>query len=310
MGDFFSSSMNGIPVIDFAPFLAGVAEAQQQVAEQVYQACHEVGFMRVKNLGIPPSLIEATFRTSQELFALPLAVKEQLAWSGAESNVGYVGVGRERLDPAQPGDVKEAFNLAGVNLRDNPWPPLLEDNRATLLAFHHACGSAALHLLRALALGLHLPDRDWFVGHHQQGDQTTLRLLHYPPCPAGQIRAGEHSDYGSLTLLFQDGVGGLEVKNRQGSWISVTPSPDTVVVNLGDLMQRWTNDHLRSTRHRVVQPRDPSQNRDRYSIAFFCDPDRQAEIVCLSQGRGSGHPPRYPMVRAGDYLLSKLQATY
>jgi isopenicillin N synthase-like dioxygenase len=140
-----------------------------------------------------------------------------------------------------------------------------------------------------------------------------LRLLHYaslqiPPKP-GQVRVGEHSDYGSITLLFQDDAGGLEVKTASGNWIAAPAIPDTVVVNTGDLMQRWTNDMFCSTKHRVIIPSDSRLNQSRYSVAFFCHPNDDTEIACLESCRKE-QSPIYPPILAGEYLLSRLQATY
>ena len=142
----------------------------------------------------------------------------------------------------------------------------------------------------------------------------TLRLLHYPPLKEdptpGQIRAGAHSDYGTLTLLFQDNVGGLEVKTAQGDWVSAPYIPGTVLINTGDLMERWSNDVFRSTKHRVALPEGAKASRHRYSMAFFCQPNPEANIVCLPTCQRVETPPKYPPVKAGEYLLSRLQATY
>ena len=152
---------------------------------------------------------------------------------------------------------------------------------------------------------------NYIVNRHQTRDYT-LRLLHYPPLVSrpqlGQQRAGAHSDYGSLTLLFQDDVGGLEVQLASGQWIAAPAIANAVLVNTGDLMQRCSNDVFRSPRHRVVLPGD--QGCDRYSIAFFCQPDADASITCFPSCQSPDYPPRYAPITSGDYLLSRLQATY
>ncbi|MEL7010640.1 MAG: 2OG-Fe(II) oxygenase family protein, partial [Cyanobacteria bacterium J06588_4] len=164
----------------------------------------------------------------------------------------------------------------------------------------------------AMAIALNLPE-SFFVERHNQNDHT-LRLLHYPPVKnkpkPEQIRAGEHSDYGSFTFLFQDAVGGLEVLNSAGEWIEAVPISETVVVNTGDLMQRWTNHVFCSTKHRVRIPADQKQEQSRYSIAYFCHPNHNVEISCLKTCQNNDRPPLYPPITAGDYLLSRLQATY
>jgi len=313
-----------IPVIDFAPFISGDAEDRQAIAQKIDAACHHIGFMYLKNHGISPDLLEPVFRQSQRFFDLPLKVKEQLAWSSKFSNRGYAGMQRERLDPTQPGDLKESFNIgfegcaepllatANPALTLNLWPPDDVAFRETVLAFYDACTETANWVFRAFALSLQLPE-SFLVDRHTKRENV-LRLLHYPPIShplePGQIRAGAHSDYGSITLLFQDDIGGLEVKSVDGDWIFAPYMPDTVLVNTGDLMQRWSNDHFRSTKHRVGVPTGDRATKSRYSIAFFCHPNYDAEITCIESCQSEANPPRYTPVLSGDYLVNLLQATY
>ena len=311
-----------IPIIDFAPFRAGDASTRRAIATEVYRACHETGFMYLKNIGIDPDSIAKTMMRSQQFFDLPLTAKDRLAWSDEISNRGYVGVERERLDESKPGDLKEAYNIGkeiesaqlklSHSLLANRW---LEQDiifRQTMSEFFSACAAAANVISEAMAIALNLTE-SFFVDRHNQNDHT-LRLLHYPPISKTpkpeQIRAGEHSDYGSFTLLFQDAVGGLEVLNAAGEWIEAVPIPETVIVNTGDLMQRWTNRVFCSTKHRVRIPLDQKQERSRYSIAYFCHPNHDTKITCLETCQSVEHPPLYPTITAGDYLLSRLQATY
>jgi isopenicillin N synthase-like dioxygenase len=290
-----------IPIIDLAAFSQDNT-TKPTVVKEIYQACHEIGFMYLQNHGISQELIEQVFTQSQSFFNLPLAVKQQLAWSDEFSNTGYVGIERERLNPKQPGDLKEALNI-GKQMKNLP--------EFTSLAFYDACTKLANTVLQAFALALELPE-DFFTYRHTQ-ENHTLRSLHYPPLPTtpkpGQLRAGEHSDYGSITLLFQDEIGGLEVQTASGEWIAAPSIPGTVVVNTGDLMQRWTNHVFCSTKHRVMIPNDSRVKQSRYAIAFFCHPNDNTEIACLESCRNH-HSPIYPPILAGEYLLSRLQATY
>ena len=311
-----------IPVIDFEPFIKGDAAARQTVVQQIYQACHEVGFMYLKNPGIPQDLIEELFTRAKQFFQLPHNVKHQLAWSDEFSNRGYVGVERERLDPAKPGDLKEAFNVGKEMSPDqinqhhrsslvlNQWPPD-QEFRTCVLTFYDACTEVVDKILQAFALTLQLPE-DFFAVRHDQRNHT-LRLLHYPPLQQlpklGQVRAGEHSDYGSITLLFQDEVGGLEVQTTAGEWITSPSISGTVLVNTGDLMQRWTNHVFCSTKHRVVIPTDDRVKQSRYSVAFFCHPNDDAEIACIDSCQRERSPIFAP-ISASEYLLNRLQATY
>jgi isopenicillin N synthase-like dioxygenase len=290
-----------IPVIDLAAFTKGNATARQAVVKQVYQACHKIGFMYLQNSGITKGLIKQVFNYSKSFFNLPLEIKQNQAWSDEFSNTGYVEIERERLHPNKPGDLKEAFNV-------NKQAVIGID--ASIVAFYDNCTEVAKTILQAYALALELPE-DFFTTRHNQQNHT-LRSLHYPPLQTppkpGQVRAGEHSDYGSITLLFQDDVGGLEVQTASREWIAAPAIPDTVIVNTGDLMQRWTNDVFCSTNHRVIIPNDHRVNQSRYSIAFFCHPNDDTEIACLEscQKERSIYPP----ILAGEYLLSRLRATY
>lgn len=303
-----------IPLIDLTGLKNGEMPTQQNVVKQIYKACHEVGFMYLKS-AISPDILEQVFSLSKQFFSLPLEVKQELAWSNEVSNIGYVAMERESLDPKQPGDLKEAFNINISANRTNEYPYsptiICLDKEPLIIAFYQACTELANTVLKLLALALELPI-DYFTIRHNQ-HQHTLRLLHYPPLQTlpkpGQVRAGEHCDYGSITLLFQDEVGGLEVQTKNGEWIAAPTIPDTVIVNTGDLMQRWTNDVFRSTKHRVIVPNNDRVQRSRYSIAFFCHPNNDTEIACLESCQ-QGKAPIYPPVLAGEYLVSRLQATY
>lgn len=308
-----------LPVIDLEPFLLGDSSAKQAVAGEIYHACQEIGFMYLKNVGVPCQLIEQVFTEIQHFFAIPLIEKQQIAWSETISNRGYIGIERERLAPNQPGDLKEAFNIGkeliyknSDSLILNQWPQGKDKFRQTVLEFYQACTKAANIICQALALALQLPESFFLDNHNAQNH--TLRLLHYPPInqspKLGQIRAGEHSDYGSFTLLFQDEVGGLEVCNTDGQWISAPYISGTIIVNIGDLLERWTNHVFCSTKHRVMVPTDERVKHSRYSAAFFCHPNNDTEIACLENCKQPNQRQFYPTITAGDYLLSRLQASY
>ena len=291
-----------IPVIDLTAFINGNATTRQAVVKQIYQACHEIGFMHLENSGISKNLINQVFTHSKSFFNLPLEVKQKQAWSDELSNTGYVGIERERLNPNKPGDLKEALNI-------NKQVAIKID--ASIATFYDSCTELANTILQAFALALELPENYFTTRHNQQNH--TLRLLHYPPLQTPpkpeQVRAGEHSDYGSITLLFQDDIGGLEVQTTSREWIAAPAIPDTVIVNTGDLMQRWTNHLFCSTKHRVIIPSDNRVNQSRYSIAFFCHPNDHTEIACLESCQKE-QSPIYPPILAGEYLLQRLQATY
>jgi isopenicillin N synthase-like dioxygenase len=299
-------NLPNIPIIDFFPFVENDLSRQQAVAQQMYQACQQYGFMYLKNYGLCSERINQIFGQMQQFFDLPGEVKSQVMRS-VETNCGYVPIAGERLNPGRPGDLKEAFNVGARSV----WLPGQEVFRQRVSAFYQDTMHLAFLILKALALALQLPE-SFFIEKH--GKNFFLRLLHYPPLPSSiaqqQIRAGEHTDYGSITLLFQDPIGGLEICTCQGDWIPAPYIPETVIVNIGDAMQRWTNDKLRSTPHRVVNPEGELSYRSRYSAALFCDPNPEVEISCLESCCSGDRPSRYSPIRYATYLQSKFAATY
>jgi len=299
---------DSIPIIDFAPFVSEEDEAAKQtVARALYHACQSIGFLYLENHGIPAKLVNSMFAKTQQFFDLPLETKHQVARANT-TNCGYVGWQAERLNPRRPGDLKEAFNVGKKTI----WPAGQPAFRQSVWALYQYCTTFVTPaLLQAFAIALNLPER-FFNDKH--GNNTFLRLLHYPPLAKTiqphQIRAGEHTDYGSFTLLFQQQEGGLEVRTRAGEWMAAPNIPGTVLMNVGDAMQRWTNDQLCSTPHRVVNPSGEQALRSRYSAALFCDPNPTVEIACLESCHSPDKPPRYPPILAGDYLQSRFKTTY
>ena len=207
-------------------------------------------------------------------------------------------------------DLKESFMMKKDG---TPWPKEWLKFEDFMRMFHMKCYLLALEILRSFAIGLNL-DPSLFDTKFNNGDCALLRILHYPPLPDSienkQIRAGEHTDYGALTILFQDSIGGLEVKTVDNKWISAPYYEDTVLINVGDVMEMWTNGLLKSTLHRVVNPTDERVNKPRYSSAFFCDPDLDAEINCIEDFVTVERPLKYPSKLYKDHILGKYKATY
>lgn len=301
-----------IPVIDFAAYQSGDRSTRQQVADQIRHACTNVGFLYLKNHGVSQSLIDRLFAESKQFFDLPTEVKNQIPWDSPECNCGYIGMQMQHLDPSDAGDLMEAYNIGLLQPRANEkWLPNQLTLNQALLEFYRVSTAVCQQIMGAFALSLGLPESFFEPTHDQH--YSTVRLLHYPPAPAtvipGQIRAGAHSDYGTITLLFQDDVGGLEILH-DGVWLPAPYIPGTAIVNTGDLMERWTNDAFRSTKHRVVVPPEPAARRSRYSATFFYRPNIDAEIVCLEPCCQPGHAPLYPPTTTREHLINCLQASY
>ncbi len=288
------------------------------------------------------------FSKSAKFFARPQSQKDSLAWLSPESNRGYVACGREKVtdsdDPEEivklrafNPDLKESMEIGREGVKDFPnrWPvgegfESDTDGEAFtsfMKSFFLLLQEVHMEVMRAIALGMDL-DEHFFDSFTNDGDNT-LRLLHYPAAKKSifklnldQVRAGAHSDYGSITLLFQDSVGGLEVQSPKGTWVRATPIENTIVVNAGDLLSRWSNGRIRSTRHRVIQPPPKLEDMEdaddpnamfpaRYSIAYFCNPNFDRWIEALpGTWEEDENGKRYEGINSGEYLVRRLAATY
>lgn len=317
-----------IPVIDLADTFADDADRHRNVAWEVHKACRETGFFYVANHGIPEALIAKQFARARQFFDLPLERKMAIHMTKSPTFVGYEPLGvqvTDSQDPkvkASPPDLKEAFFIgteigpdhpyAGKAIRGygyNQWPEGLPRFREDILAYHAAVSDLSMRVVRLLALSLDLP-ADYFAEMFDMPN-TTLRLLKYPPQPANaafnQMGAGAHTDWGGVTLLVQDDVGGLEVRNADGDWIRATPIPGTFVVNLGDLVKRWTNGLYNSNLHRVM---NNSSGRDRFSIPFFFGPRPSAVITPLPTCVGAERPPQFATCTAQEHVNEMFRRAY
>ena len=309
-----------LPVIDLS--------VGDRAASAIDAACRAHGFFYVVGHGVDAALIDSAFDASKRFFALDDSVKHR--WHIDRSGIrrGFDPIGWQVLDPGTPTDLKESFYIgrdrgpddplvrAGTpNHGPNQWPDeaLAPGLKAALQAYDAAIEVLARRLMRLIALGLGLPG-DHFE-RFLQDPMPVLRVLHYPPQPAtaepGQIGCGAHTDWGGITLLAQDDAGGLQVQAADGGWIEATPIPGSFVVNLGDLMQRWTNDRYRSTLHRVIN-RHGLENggRDRYAMAYFFDIDYHAEVSALPGCFDANDPPHHAPITAGAHVVEMYARTH
>ncbi len=313
-----------VPVIDFGPFRSGDAAARRAVAEQIGAACVNIGFFYVVNHGVPQDLIGETFAEARRFFALPAERKAEIAIENSPVHRGYFALGGENLDPAkqkEAGDFKEGLKIdrhlepdhplvmAGIAVHGpNQWPADLPGWREAMQAYFDALAELGHDIMRAFALALGLTE-DFFEDKLDL-PMATVGPLHYPPqtgaITEARLGAGAHTDFGCLTILAQDPTGGLQVKNSAGMWIDAPAIPGSFVVNIGDMMARWTNDLFASTQHRVINV----SGRDRYSIPFFYDPDHDAEVACLATCQGPDKPPKYPPTTGLQHLLDMISATF
>lgn len=309
-------SFDRIPVIDIGP-LRGDGD-RQKTAREIAWALSNVGFMYVRNHGVDPGLIERTFTCAKNFFALPENEKMALHVSRSGRTLrGYIEPFGENTDPARTKDLKEAYDIGpetpGVDtpfFGANPWPAesVLPGFRDTVYSYHEALRALSRRILGGIALSLDLAE-DHF--EELMAEPICIqRLLHYPPqqgvIDERIIGIGAHTDYGCLTILAQDEVGGLQVMNRDKEWIAAPPIPDTFVINIGDLIQRLTNDRYIANLHRVVN----DTGRERYSIPFFIDADYDAVIAPLPSCVDAATPSRYAPVTCGQHKFSRFLDSY
>ena len=305
-----------IPVVDLAPLLDGSDKGR--VARDIRWALANAGFMYVKNHGTDPGLVAASFDQARAFFDLPQAEKMALHVSRSGTTLrGYIEPFGENTDPTRTKDLKEAYDIGPETpgrgtpfYGANPWPDadLLTEFAATIYAYHEAMKALSKKLLGGIARSLDL-DEGYF--DDRLSDPICIqRLLHYPPqtgaIDESIIGIGAHTDYGSLTVLAQDDVGGLQVMNRDGIWIEAPPIPDTFVINIGDLIQRLTNDTYLANLHRVVN----ASGRERYSIPFFIDADYDAVFAPIAECVSAENPARYAPVTCGAHKFARFKDSY
>jgi len=299
-----------VPVIDFSIWNERDPIALRTLADAVDAALSTTGFMAVTHIGITPELRERAFASARAFFATPLADKLQCVYTNPVVNFGYQPVLSETLEPGRPADLKEAFtmrDLLSTYHQTGVWPST--DFRDTARDFFLACNQAAERILRVFTVALDTPP-DFFAVRHT-GHNLTMRYLHYPSAgfdvsAESQMGAGAHTDYGSLTLLFQDEIGGLQLRRPDGTWMDVEPVPGAVNINTGDLMTHWSNGRYLSTLHRVL-PR--IGHGDRFSIAYFTDPDDSTLVQCLPSCVSADRPARFADLSAGAHIQSKIDAS-
>ena len=299
-------AVEDIPVIDLAGLDAGGA-AILRVGRDMLRAAETVGFFYISNHGVPQPLIDDVFRVAHAFFAKPLDRKQGVAVNAGHR--GFIRMGEAKMATGAKPDLKESFvwglDAPGPDgIPPNQWPHFQPELRPVLTEFFGAGSVVGWRLLRAVACALDVAP-ETFV---RTIDRPVSRgsVIYYPPQPpemgSDQFGVSSHTDYGCLTLLYQDDTGGLQVQARNG-WLMAQPIPGSFVVNVGDLLARWSNDRFRSTPHRVVN----RSGRARYSTALFIDPNRDTPIVPVTR---QGEAARYDVVTCGDYLRSRLDAAF
>jgi isopenicillin N synthase-like dioxygenase len=313
-----------IPIVDLAGTFGGDDATREAASWEIHKAARDTGFFYIENHGIDPHLIDEAFAAARRFFELPEGKKREVVVSNMPRGMlrGWDPMLAQTLDDGSPSDLKESFYLARdlgpdhplvraklPNHGPNQWPRDLAGFRSAVEAYYEPMCDLGRHLMRLLALSLSLEESYFDAAFREPA--ATLRLLRYPPQPAraavNQIGAGAHTDYGAITLLAQDECGGLEVENAAGEWLRATPVRGTFVVNLGDMVKRWTNDLYHSNMHRV---RNAHPDRDRYSMALFFNPAFHTRVECVPTCRPGTGEPSYPPCTAGDHVAEMIRRSY
>lgn len=314
---------NAPPIIDFSA-AHGNDEERQKLVDQIRAACITQGFFQLVNHGVSSNLQDSILEQSRAVFALPLEVKEKYNKDQDGFNRGYERLRSQTFEKNAGGDLKEGFyfgkdlplHASNVKARKfgqgpNKYPDEVQHPakfRSTIDEYHSALSALAKTILSVLADTLSL-DRSWF-DDFTRDPVAVLRLLHYPSqdpdASANERGIGAHTDFGAITILLQDTVGGLQVWNRQnGTWVDVVPIPGAYVVNLGNMMMRWTNDRYLSNIHRVIN----KSGQERYSIPFFFSGNPDHRIECIESCKVNG-VAKYDPITVGEWMAGRYADTY
>ncbi len=307
---------NNIPSIDLDDFLSDNPRQKQKFVNEIGEAFEEIGFVSLKNHFLNEELSEELYKEVKAFFALPYEVKRKYEIEELSGQRGYVSLGKEHAKGKKEGDLKEFWHFGqepstGANLTEE-YPENLKVEE--LKDFYHSGMEAyrmlektGIYVLRALALHIGL-DEHYFDQWASNGN-SILRPIHYPPItaePKGAERAGAHGDINLITLLLGASSGGLQVLRKDGIWIDALPKANELVINVGDMLERLTNNKLRSTIHKVINPPREEWDKSRYSIPFFMHPRSEMPLNCLEECINEDHPKQYEDITAGKFLHQRL----
>lgn len=310
-------SKRNIPVVDLEQFVNGDSSARANFVEALGKAFNEVGFVGVVNHGVPAQLVDDFYAAAKRFFGLTVDVKRKYEVAGLAGQRGYTSFGKEHAKQSEVADLKEFFQIGQTVAADHPLKSQYPDNVAVAeepefyrlgnelyQAFEKSGGA----LLEAIAIFLDLGE-DYFSKNIEKGN-SILRAIHYPPItkePESAIRAEQHEDINLITLLVGASAGGLQLQNMEGEWLPIMPEEGEIVVNVGDMLQRLTNNYLKSTTHRVVNPPREMWHMPRLSIPFFLHPKSDMDLTCLDKCITDDHPLAYEPITAGEYLDERLR---
>lgn len=308
--------MTNIPSLDLADFLSDDPARKQKFVNEIGKAYEEIGFVSLKNHFLSDDLVDELYKEVKNFFSLPLDIKKKYEIPGLGGQRGYVSFGRETAKGRTVADLKEFWHFgqepsADANLSeeypDNVIVEELPDFNSTGMEAYRMLEKTGIYVLRALALYIGLDE--FYFDHWANNGNSILRPIHYPPIkeePKDAVRAGAHGDINLITLLMGASAGGLQVQRRDGEWIDAIPNEDELVINVGDMLERHTNNKLRSTIHRVVNPPRDQWDTPRFSIPFFMHPRSDMKLNCLPECIDENNPKAYDDITAGEFLHQRL----
>ncbi len=308
-----------IPSVDLKDFLEKDARSKEQFTQQLGEAFSNIGFVAVKNHYLTDKLTEKLYASFEKFFALPDDIKNSYARPELFGQRGYIGKRKENAKGSNQADLKEFYHigqvlsstkLIGYAYPENIWPEEIKDLKAVCEEVYLTLEKTAVELLRAIALFLKL-EETYFDNKVIEGN-SILRAIHYFPLnpddiEEGAVRAGAHGDINLITLLMGASAEGLEVQRRDGKWIAITALPEQIICNVGDMLERLTNNILPSTIHRVVNPPKEKLNQSRYSMPFFMHPKKSMKLNCLASCISENNPKQYDDITSGDFLTQRLR---
>lgn len=310
------SAEQTIPVANLSHYTSGDADERRAFIQTFGDALRDFGFVAVEGHGVPTELIHESYDAFERLFALEDEIKRRYERPEHGRQRGYTSFGVEQAKGHEKPDLKEFWHV-GRELGDdhvlagrmppNEWPDETPELKMTSLGLYEAMDAAAQKMLEALSVYLGI-EGDTLPKMARDGN-SVLRVIHYPVCDGfdepGKMRAAAHEDINLITLLPEATQSGLEIKTREGEWMEVPSLPGQLIVDSGDMMKRITNDKIRATRHRVVNPKgDPS---DRYSMPFFVHPHPDAVLAVFDECLDEGEEPKYEPITADGYLKERLR---
>ncbi|MCC7028040.1 MAG: isopenicillin N synthase family oxygenase [Saprospiraceae bacterium] len=305
-----------IPFLDLGDFIHGDQSLRNQFVKELGHAFRHIGFVGIVNHGIPRDMVKAFYAQAKQFFSLPVEVKRKYEVPGLAGQRGYTSFGKEHAKQSRVADLKEFYQIGQEVDDSDPIKSEYPDNVMTQDCseftkignqLYRSFERSGAYLLQAIALDLGL-DVDYFEAKIHHGN-SILRAIHYPPIiqePDSAIRSEQHEDINLITLLVGASAGGLQVLTKDNQWLDVVTAEDEIVVNVGDMLQRLTNNVLKSTTHRVVNPPKESWHVPRLSIPFFLHPRSTMDLSCLEHCITKDHPKQYEPITAGEYLSERL----